>query len=677
VEGAARRPAANTPKGWGREFTAWPKAPERAHLLVLAFECAKGSRKDIVLNGSVPIFVNRKIILEFLKSLEATSDNRLAKFLSKTLSCNEITAALRVNTLWKYTFSEPARWLSGKAETLNEWSIDSASEVLDQIEKAMVAVAADGHALLDPSFDPFAEIAAKQPAFRRWREEQQMARVQKAADGSQHEPDKLALSEARSPQGKGNAQATERVVALAEKMANGALTAMRDPRRAISSLLTSQEGECAVGKDPSVHKATVGAHVTTDRVESNFGCIDILMRMFRYTTTENISGMAQQMRNQDFERPPPVLSDRRKRKHQPAAHLGGFFYSGLSAELQASLVAYSRKAAVGARADGRLALSAQEAEKLARREERLQTLLNNTVERYAYAKELFNAWAKEGGQRACSKQAVKAALLDDKGRDKPEAQKLEYLRNQIEMRVLGLGWTQYSTRWSSNADERIGSVAHLHGLLDEIIDEERSRARFTAGTEKGLPVEACPPQERWSCGPQLGTLDVDAQEVCSQSLFDRAQLERLAAKEMERRVAAGIADDVEVLQQKEAPAFDQQLVGKRLEVLWRYYDKNTQEPRMIWSTGTVRRVADGLTDKRSHRARKILPGGALLWAWDADPEFDEVAGEQWLVLLPSKWNPSTHKQVYSWRYDPRELGATRAATPDARRKHMRRDVSDA
>ena len=80
------------------------------------------------------------------------------------------------------------------------------------------------------------------------------------------------------------------MVALVEKMANGGLTAMRDPRRAIASLLTSQDGERAVGKDPTVHKATVGAHVTTDRVESNFGCVDILMRMFRYTTAENISG---------------------------------------------------------------------------------------------------------------------------------------------------------------------------------------------------------------------------------------------------------------------------------------------------------------------------------------------------------------------------------------------------
>ena len=34
-----------------------------------------------------------------------------------------------------------------------------------------------------------------------------------------------------------------------------------------------------------------------------------------------------------------------------------------------------------------------------------------------------------------------------------------------------------------------------------------------------------------------------------------------------------------------------------------------------------------------------------LWAWDADPDFDEQAGEQWLFLLPMKWNPKTHTTV--------------------------------
>ena len=110
------------------------------------------------------------------------------------------------------------------------------------------------------------------------------------------------------------------------------------------------------------------------------------------------------------------------------------------------------------------------------------------------------------------------------------------------------------------------------------------------------------------------------------------------------------------------PAFDQALVGKRIEVLWKYFDKDTNEPHMIWSTGIVKRVADGLTDKRSSRAQKVLPAGAVLWAWDADPDFDEAAGEQWLLLLPKKWNPKTHKQVYSWRYDPRELGAAHGST---------------
>ena len=74
----------------------------------------------------------------------------------------------------------------------------------------------------------------------------------------------------------------------------------------------------------------------------------------------------------------------------------------------------------------------------------------------------------------------------------------------------------------------------------------------------------------------------------------------------------------------------------------------------IWASGTVTRVADGLTNTRSAKARKILPAGALLWAWDADPDFNEPAGEKWLILLPDKWN----KQVqYAWRYDPCELSS--------------------
>ena len=40
--------------------------------------------------------------------------------------------------------------------------------------------------------------------------------------------------------------------------------------------------------------------------------------------------------------------------------------------------------------------------------------------------------------------------------------------------------------------------------------------------------------------------------------------------------------------------------------------------------------------------------------------------------VTKKWNPSTHKQVYSWRYDPRELGATQAPEADPGRRNARR-----
>ena len=276
-------------KGKGREFIAWVKKHYPAAIW-MPLERAEGARQDLVFDGSVPIFVMRPIVLEFLRGLMVPgADNQLEKFLLRVLSCNEMTAALRVNTLWHYIFSRPARFLAGSSRKLHNWSIDSSSRVMDLIEKAMVEVAADGHTLLDPSFDPFASIAAEQPVFEAWRQKL-MGQTVKAFDGTPHLVNKLALAEARSSKGAGNALATNMTVTLAEEMANAALVAMRDPKRAICSLLTSQDGEHAAGKDPSAHAATVGANVTNDRVESNFGCVDMLMRMYRYATVENISG---------------------------------------------------------------------------------------------------------------------------------------------------------------------------------------------------------------------------------------------------------------------------------------------------------------------------------------------------------------------------------------------------
>ena len=115
------------------------------------------------------------------------------------------------------------------------------------------------------------------------------------------------------------------------------------------------------------------------------------------------------------------------------------------------------------------------------------------------------------------------------------------------------------------------------------------------------------------------------------------------------------------MQPRKAPPFDTSLVGKRLEVCWPYQHEG--KTVKIWASGTVKRVADGLNDKASTRCKKILPAGALLWAWDADPNYDEAAGEKWLILLPNRWN--RHVQ-YAWRYDPCELAPQGAPKPPPR-----------
>lgn len=42
-------------------------------------------------------------------------------------------------------------------------------------------------------------------------------------------------------------------------------------------------------------------------------------------------------------------------------------------------------------------------------------------------------------------------------------EKLDWLREQIEMGVIGLCWVEFRAHWSSTNDERIGSVEDLTG----------------------------------------------------------------------------------------------------------------------------------------------------------------------------------------------------------------------
>ena len=64
----------------------------------------------------------------------------------------------------------------------------------------------------------------------------------------------------------------------------------------------------------------------------------------------------------------------------------------------------------------------------------------------------------------------------------------------------------------------------------------------------------------------LGTADADALAIEAKGLFNTSNLLLKAEAARVRREAAGVSDSVEVAQPLTAPAFNGQLVGKRLEV---------------------------------------------------------------------------------------------------------------
>lgn len=63
-------------------------------------------------------------------------------------------------------------------------------------------------------------------------------------------------------------------------------------------------------------------------------------------------------------------------------------------------------------------------------------------------------------------------------------------------------------------------------------------------------------------------------------------------------------------------------------------------------------AADGETDKKSARCKKVLPAGALRIKWPADVDFDEDESYVWSMLNPKSFNRDVH---LGWRFAASEL----------------------
>ena len=436
------------------------------------------------------------------------------------------------------------------------------------------------------------------------------------------------------------------------------LKTLHDPKRAIAKHLSSQDGAMSYANTAQARADTVGLDATNDRLaESVFGIYDHILKRFPGISMEAASAVAQAMRAKSFE--------------------DGGDFSQLPDHEARALVEFVRTTVRELRTVDRADHAALDAYHAQRRKTNSQLELDALVKQYALALSFFKRWKQSG---VADVAAMKAALAEIKSKHADVAKatqaQLDYLREQIEMRVIGLGFVEFKTPWSSSKDETVGTVESLTTLLTEILWEENAR-----DIDGELPEVAAVPVMKRKTFKQLGTPTVQADELAGAvKELSQEELLALAEKEYERLVEAGELDAVGDEQPEKAPPIDDSIIGTKLEICWRYWRQPTAEETAkgdkrkriavkMWCEGEVAQIANGTTDKESPQSKSPLAKNALRIKWPEDPDRKEKESYTWSMFTADNWCAHTH---LGWRFAPTELARRRevadAADPAAKRQ---------
>lgn len=646
-------------KGSGRSYTFWLRETYGA-AFTIHLERADGGRQDLEFDAAIPLYINRKYFVEFLheRVFQKGHANILEDFLYVTFRSVQFVAMARANAIVDLLISRPLRWLSGKSSDLPNWSPRSMGEALDLVEQLFLRAQHDGSILLDANLDLFRPIADKQPLFDQWRRHSFEEETVLAADGvTKHLVWKLVRDELLIPVDATNALTRAKTIEYLEVQCAAALRKMHEPKLALHNKLTSQNGVYAVGVSEEAHADMIGVHATNDELaESVFGTYDMILRRCPGISMEAASAVAQSVRSKMLTFGDHVARRKQSRRPKEEASVSGFHK--LPEREQEALVEFARRTVKEMRDVDRADHRALDEYHAARRKTNEQDELDALFTQYALALSFFERWCKRGVETA---NQISSTLC---GYGERNQDKLDWLREQIEMRTIGLSWSGWSTPWSSSTDEHVGTVEQLRDHLKEVMAEEKALERKgmlpskerALASKDGLKEECPPPQLRRKTYKALGTPTVQAGALsCDKIDLDPQQLLAAAEQRREDLEARGEIDwvcDRQPYASGQGPTPDKGLVGKVLEVRWRYRHRETGEAVYIWCEGEVIQAADGESDKRTARCTKVLPAGALRIKWPADVEFDEDESFVWCMLNPRSFNKDVH---LGWRFAASEL----------------------
>ena len=567
----------------------------------------------------------------------------------------EYVAMTRANGLIDILISRPLRWLAGNSYQLDNWSPLDLRHALKLVHDVFELAANDGSILLDPALDIFEPIARVQPAFAEWRRYSYQEEKVYSPDGKvPHLIYKLVRDELLNPADPTNAApgVRARTIEYLEVQCKGGLAKILDPKLALARNLE-------LGRDDMLARAdTIGLDATNDRLaESIFGIWDYVLRRNPGITLEAASALVQATWGKYFEE--------------------GGALDQLPEKETWALFEYARKSLATSRQDDRADHAEHDAYVTAKRKSNSQLELDALVKMYALALSFYDRWKKRGVE---SPEAMREKL---EGIETNQL-KLDWLREQIEMRVIGLGFDEFRPAWSSSKNENIGTVADLSEQLRAILMEEQQRSG-----DGELPTAAVVPQMRRKTFKQLGTPTVQAAALADKVLaLPAAELLERAQAERQRLIDAGEVDEVGDNQPEDPPPYDDSLPGTGLEVRWRYWapvtaaekaagDKRQKRAVDIWCNCDVVQVANGTTDtgvlnvmqpEKAPKCKKLLDAGAVRLKWPADAARGEPESYTWCILTRANWNVEA---VLGWRFTAAELRKRQEAERESGKRRRR------
>ena len=367
--------------------------------------------------------------------------------------------------------------------------------------------------------------------------------------------------------------------------------------------------------------ASLGVRASNDPSESGFATMTQVLSEFGRIDLLSACGLGQSRYNGDMKRDiSDLVTGRRGKERESKVEVG--VYHRLDVKLQDSLLRLCKKKASKAREDFRAALQRQREVKRAKKQAAQERKMEVATKDFIAASYF---WQQYHSPR-CWTTAKEA--MDNFEKLQTKKDKFKFVKEQILIRYLGLGWEEAYHPWSKK-----GHTYQPLELLEHVINNVQTIKK----TPPSQPPVRLPRRKDHGT---VGTNSADLIALDNNKLAKEERVRLNGMKERDRLELAGYGDQLMEIQ-KATPPIDKMGRGSfRIDMCFDYTEGG--ESILQWCQGTVTKM---LKEDKYNMTMEIK--------WD-EKFVEKGQSKTRERVLKSAWNPETHKDR-AWREDLHHL----------------------